>query len=370
MNSFNRYSFFYGLSIVSALVFLFLSLWGNASLGGWALMSTLLSLALAIRGNEVLKGFSYTTSILAAISLALYYPGYFLQVGDYKLSKLIVPLLQIIMFGMGTEMSLKDFANVVKMPKKIIVGVVCQFTIMPLTGYFLANAFNFPPEIAAGIILIGCSPSGLASNVMCFLARANLVLSVSVTTVCTLIAPVATPLLMKLLGGSFVSISFWDMVWDITKIVLLPLAAGLIFHYLLRGRSKMLDKAMPLVSMIGIALILVVIISSGRDNLIKVGGLLILVTLIHNLTGFFLGYWSSRLLKFPEEDCRTIAIEVGMQNGGLASGIALTMGKAATVGLAPAIFGPLMNVTGSTLASWWHNRPPDGKTEASEPSSH
>jgi BASS family bile acid:Na+ symporter len=370
MNSFNRYTFFYLLSIAAALVFLYVNFLGDATFGGWPLMCVFVTLALAFRGNSTLKGFSYTATILAVISLAMYYPQNFITIGDFKLSKLMVPLLQIIMFGMGTELSINDFANVLRMPKKIIVGVVCHYTIMPLVGFIIANSFNFPPEIAAGIILIGCSPSGLASNVICFLARANLVLSVSVTTVSTLLAPFLTPLLMKWLGGAFVVINFWDMVWDITKIVILPIAAGLAFHYLLRGRSKLLDKAMPLVSMIGIALILVVIISAGRDNLLKVGGLLILVTLIHNLAGFFLGYWSSRLLKFPEEDCRTIAIEVGMQNGGLASGIALTMGKAATVGLAPAIFGPLMNVTGSTLASWWHNRPPDGKNEAETASPH
>lgn len=328
--------------------------------GGWVLMLSLVSLAIAFRDSKVLRGLSYTVVILAAVSLAMYYPEYFKTIGSFKLSALIVPLLQIIMFGMGTELSLKDFARVLRMPKGIIVGIVCHYTIMPLIGFAVANLFNFPSEIAAGIILVGCCPSGLASNVMSYLARANLALSVSVTTISTILAPIVTPLLMRLLGGSFVEIHFWDMVWDITKIVILPVVAGLLFHYLVRGRFNWVDKAMPILSMAGIALILTVMIAAGRDNLLKVGGLLIIATFIHNTAGFFLGYWSGRLLKFPEKDCRTIALEVGMQNAGLASGLALTMGKIATVGLAPAIFGPMMNITGSFLSSWWHNRlPPD-----------
>jgi len=322
------------------------------------LMLFFVSLAIAFRRNTVLRGLSYTVIILSVVSLAMYYPQYFKTIGDFKLSALIVPLLQIIMFGMGTELSLKDFVQVLRMPKGIIVGIFCHYTIMPLVGFTVASLFNFPNEIAAGIILVGCCPSGLASNVMCYLARANLALSVSVTTVSTLLAPFLTPLLMRLLGGSFVEVHFLDMMWDIIKIVIIPIVGGLIFHYLMRGKFGWLDKAMPILSMAGIALILVVITSAGRDNLLKVGPLLVIATFIHNIAGFFLGYWSGRLLKFSEKNCRTIALEVGMQNAGLASGLALTMGKLATAGLAPAIFGPMMNVTGSFLSSWWHNRLP------------
>ena len=143
------------------------------------------------------------------------------------------------MFGMGTELSLKDFANVVKMPKGIIVGVVGHYIIMPLVGFAVANLFNFPNEIAAGIILVGCCPSGLASNVMSYLARANLALSVSVTTISTLLAPFLTPLLMRLLGGSFVEIDFWGMVWDITKIVIIPIGGRLAIS--LSGSGENLD---------------------------------------------------------------------------------------------------------------------------------
>src|SRR5690349_20092910 len=354
----NIYAIFYGLAVGFLLGFVVMNVIEMHELSGWSLSLCLLSLAIAFRGHSFLRGFAYTTVILATVTLAMYYPKYFMTLGGMKLSVLIVPLLQIIMFGMGTELSLKDFANVLKMPRGIIVGIVCHYTIMPLVGFTVSRLFNFPPEIAAGIILIGCCPSGLASNVMCYLAKANLALSVSVTAISTILAPFLTPLLMKLLGGSYVSIDFWAMVWDITKIVIIPIVAGLVFHYLVRGKMKWLDKALPAFSMIGIGLVLVIITAAGRDKLLQIGGLLIIATFIHNMAGYFLGYWSARLLKFPEKDCRTIALEVGMQNAGLASALAKGMGKIATVGLASVIFGTMMNVTGSALASWWHNRSP------------
>jgi BASS family bile acid:Na+ symporter len=355
------YSFFYIAAIIFLLAYFFTIIQQLNDWSGWLLMLCLFSLSIGFRGKPFLRGLSYTVMILAVVSIAMYYPQYFKTIGSYKLPSLIIPLLQVIMFGMGTELSLKDFANVIRMPKGIIVGVVCHYVIMPLVGFGVASLFNFPKEIAAGIILVGCCPSGLASNVMSYLARANLALSVSVTTISTMLAPFLTPLLMQLLGGSFVEIHFWSMVWDITKIVIIPIAGGLLFHYLIHGKFKWLDKAMPLLSMGGIAVILIIITAAGRDNLIKVGALLIVATFIHNLAGYFLGYWSARLLKFHERDCRTIALEVGMQNAGLASGLALAMGKLATAGLAPAIFGPVMNITGSSLASWWHNHLPEEK---------
>jgi len=357
---------FYIPAIIFLLAYIVITILQRHDWGGWMLMLFFISLAIAFRDNKVLRGLSYTMVIIGVVSLAMYYPQHFKTIGSFKLSALIVPLLQIIMFGMGTELSLKDFALVLSKPKGIIVGIACHYTIMPLIGFAIASLFNFPSEIAAGIILVGCCPSGLASNVMSYLARANLALSVSVTTISTLLAPFLTPLLMRALGGSFVEIHFWTMMWDITKIVIIPVVAGLVFHYLVHGKFKWLDKAMPILSMAGIALILMVITAAGRDSLLKVGALLIVATFIHNVAGFFLGYWSGRLLRFHERDCRTIALEVGMQNAGLASGLALTMGKLATVGLAPAIFGPLMNITGSFISSWWHNRLPEDNKENEE----
>ncbi len=353
-----KYKLFYGLAAALLLVYLFLTVKELHNVAGWMLLFFFISLAIGFRGNEKLKGLSFTVIIFASVSLAMYNPGYFQQWGNYKLSNLITPLIQLIMFGMGTSMSMKDFAAVVKTPKGVVIGVMSQFVIMPLVGFALANATGFPPEIAAGIILIGCSPSGLASNVMCYLAKANLALSLTVTSITTLIAPVVTPFLMKIFAGELVEIDVLKMMWDISKMIIIPIGAGLIFNKLLTGKSKWLDDAMPFVSMFGIAFILTIIVAAGRDSLLKIGPLLMVVVLIHNSCGYLLGYWSGRLFKMPEKDCRTIAIEVGMQNAGLASGIAKEMGKIATMGLAAAVFGPLMNITGSMLASWWHNRPP------------
>ena len=233
-------------------------------------------------------------------------------------------------------------------------------------GFTLANILPFSPEIAAGIVLIGCSPAGLASNVMSYLAKANLALSITLTTVTTLLAPFVTPLLMSLLAGEFIEVDILKMTWDIIKMVILPIGGGLAFNKIFKGKAQWLHEAMPYVSMAGIGLIIVVITAAGRNSLLQIGVLLIVSSLIHNSAGYLLGYWSARFARMPERDCRTIAIEVGMQNAGLASGIALAMGKLSTVGLAPSVFAPLMNITGSLLASWWHNKPVD--TEKKEPS--
>jgi len=166
-----------------------------------------------------------------------------------------------------------------------------------------------------------------------------------------------TPLLMKLLAGAYIEIDIFKMMWDIFKMIMIPIGAGLVFNKLLHGKSLWLDKTMPLVSMFGIGLIITIITAAGRNSLLEIGYLLIGLVLIHNTAGYLIGYWFARLFKMNEKDCRTVAIEVGMQNGGLASGIAKEMGKIATVGLAPAVFGPLMNITGSILASYWHRTP-------------
>lgn len=317
---------------------------------------TLIFFAIGVNATKLFKGLSFALFVFSAVLISLYWPGPFVSIGNFRMSLLIVPLLQLIMFGMGTSMSIRDFYGVLKMPKGVLVGVLCQFTIMPLVGLGLALLLNFPPEIAAGIVLIGSSPSGLASNVMAYLAKANVALSVTLTAVATLLAPLMTPFLMEYLAGAFIPIDFWAMMLSIIKIVIIPIVLGLVFNHFFHGKVSWFDKAMPIVSMVGIAIVITVITASGSDNLLTIGFLLIVAAILHNLSGYFFGYWGCRILRMPERDCRTIAFEVGMQNGGLASGIALEMGKVATVGLAPAIFGPWMNISGSTLASWWRER--------------
>jgi len=397
---------------------------GNPVLTGPFLILGFIGLAIGVRGFETFRGFSYSLWIFTAVTVSMYYPRYFLSVGSFELKLLIVPLLQIIMFGMGSQMSLKDFAGVIKMPKGVIAGVICQYTIMPVVGISVATMFNFPPEIAAGIVLVGTSPSGLASNVMSFIAKANLALSVTLTAFATLLSPLLTPFLMKILAGQFIEVDFWNMMLGIFNMVILPIVAGLIFNifaissvsrkgkiiqlisfllviilknfiafqttdmnvalfgkailtdvfwfmllpylgtfvfkYFARGNQEWLNKALAFVSMLGIGIIITIITAAGRESLLEVGLLLILACFMHNMFGYGLGYTVARfILRMNEKDCRTIALEVGMQNGGLASGLALQMGKVATVGLAPAIFGPMMNITGSSLATWWRNKPTD-----------
>lgn len=315
----------------------------------------------SIEGNYeiiTMKNYIFSLSIVFAVVISMVFPQYFIEINGFPLKKLIIPLLQIIMFGMGATMRFQDFKNVLLMPKAVLVGLLCQFTIMPFIGYGLAMGFNFPPEIAAGILLVGCSPSGLASNVMSYIAKANVPLSITITSFATLLAPLLTPFLMKTLGGQFIDIQFWAMVFDILKMVILPIIIGLIVHQLAGRFMVYLEKALPIVSMIGIALIIVIITANGRESLLSIGFTLLAAVILHNGFGYLLGYWGGRLFRLSEQDCRTIAIEVGLQNAGLASGLALQLGKVATVGLAPALFGPVMNISGSLLATSWGKKVP------------
>lgn len=410
------------LSTLSFFVFSVLYFLNLKTFTGLFLIFGFVILALAVRWFPLFKGFSYSLLIFAAVGVSMYYPQYFLGIGNFEFSLLIVPLLQIIMFGMGSQMSLNDFVGVIKMPKGVIAGVICQFTIMPIMGITVATVFNFPPEIAAGLVLVGSSPSGMASNVMSFLAKANLALSVTLTAFATLLSPLMTPLLMQIFAGEMVEINFWDMMLGIFNMVILPICAGLIFNlflngnksrktifiqmmaylaviilknllgystteitlnqfastlakdllifsllpifaayifkYFAKGRKGLLEKLLSFISMLGIGIIITVITAAGRDSLLEVGFLLILACLVQNLFGYSLGYYIAKLIGLKEKDCRTIALEVGMQNGGLASGLAMQMGKIATVGLAPAVFGPMMNITGSSLAIWWRSKTP------------
>ncbi|MGR3811113.1 bile acid:sodium symporter family protein [Jiulongibacter sp. NS-SX5] len=302
----------------------------------------------------------YTIVVILVVIITYNFPQYFIKVGNLELTTLIKPVLQIIMFGMGTTITLGDFLGIVKTPKKVIIGVVLQFMVMPLWGFGIAYVFGFPPEIAAGIMLIGCSPSGLASNVIAMLAKANIALSITLTTFATMLAPVLTPLLMKYLGGQFIDIDFLAMMWSMCQMVILPVALGFALNRFLPKFVSSIKSVLPVFSMAGIAYVIGTVTAKGHDSLATVGALLFVAVLLHNIGGYVFGYFAAKGIGMNERDSRTISIEVGMQNGGLASALAVEMGRVATVGLASAIFGPLMNVTGSLLASWW------GKKEIKE----
>ena len=196
------------LSGILFLTSIILLIKGVTDSAGPLLISGFISLAIGVRGFHIVRGFSYTIWIFTAVTASMFYPHYFTSVGNFQLKTLIVPLLQVIMFGMGSQMSLNDFTGVIRMPKGVIIGVGSHYIIMPLVGFGIANIFHFPAEIKAGIILIGCVPSGLASNVMSYIARANLALAVTVGAISTLLSPLITPALMKWLGGQYIEVSF------------------------------------------------------------------------------------------------------------------------------------------------------------------
>lgn len=356
------------LTLAAALLALSAAVYGFAAgrptVGGLALTACWLLLAAGLGQRPRLQSFAYPVTILAAVTVALTFPQYFDHVGRFPVKNLIVPLLQLITFGVGCTMSWHDLAGVLKMPRAVLIGVLCHYTIMPFVGFAIAKMFGFPPEIAAGVVLVGCMPSGLASNVVAFIAKANLALSVTITAVSTLLAPVMTPLLMNFLGGQLVPVSFSAMFFDILKLVIIPIFLGVFFHHFFHQKAKWINAVMPKLSMVGIACIIVIITAAGRDNLLHVGLALVAAMFLHMTVGVLLGYWGGRLFGLSKLNSRTIAIEVGMQNGGLASGIAAQMGRIATVGLAPAVNGPIMNTTFSLLATWWGRRVPKGEDPA------
>ncbi len=352
------------LTILLFFIAIVLFITKHNSGGGLSLGLFWLLLAASFMQIARLKRFSYTLIILAAVTISLTFPQYFIRAGSFEFKRFIVPLLQLITFGVGCTMSWDDLSGVLKMPKAVFTGVICHYTIMPFVGFSIAKIFNFPPEIAAGVVLVGCMPSGLASNVIAFIAKANLALSVTITAVSTLLAPLLTPLLMKLLGGQFVPVNFLEMLWDILKLVILPIIIGVLINEFFHKRALWIDKVMPKISMAGITCIIVVITAAGRNNLLQTGLTLVAAMFLHMTVGLMLGYWGSRFLGLSELNARTIAIEVGMQNGGLASGLAAQMGKIATIGLAPAVNGPVMNTTFSLIATWWGSKPIQEVNEA------
>jgi BASS family bile acid:Na+ symporter len=430
------------LSLLLAAITVVLLLMGYRSQVGPFAVGSLTFLALFCMRHPFLKSYAFTIWVFAFVAASMFYPQGFMAWGGYDLKGLIVPLIQIIMFGMGTTLSVADFTRVLKMPWPVFVGFTLQFTIMPLTGFVLAKAFGFSNEIAAGVILIGCSPSGLASNVMAYLSGGDVALSVTITSCTTLAAPIMTPLWMKALAGTLVEVEFLKMMFDIINMIIVPIAAGLIANRILYSRQRLfrrpvplvgivmaaigmtflsaryymafadrivhllgllfasdlkallpllgslkngvifgfallavvalaklvisvwlgrtdkwMDKALPIVSMAAICCIIAVITARSRNDLLTVGPWLIGSSIIHNLFGYLLAYWISRAIRLKESACRTVAFEVGMQNGGLASALAMNVLKSPQAALASAIFGPWQNISGSILATYWHRKP-------------
>ncbi|HVP89913.1 MAG TPA: bile acid:sodium symporter family protein [Terriglobales bacterium] len=369
------------------------------------------------------RKYAFTLWVLVAVAVSMLRPAAFRSWFGTDLKVLIVPLIQVITFGMGTTLSARDFRNIIVMPWPVFIALTLHFFIMPLVGFTIAMTFGFPAEVAAGVILIGSVSSGVASNVMTYLARGNVPLAVTITSASTLLSPLATPFWMKTLAGRLVPVDFVAMMLSILNMIIVPIAAGLVANRLLYGKKpwanraatlaaaavfslavaaavlltpmrwwgglavlrhgvllgflllgltalaklvisvllkgppNWMDKTLPVVSMAGICLIIAIITAQSRNELLAVGPLLVLAAVLHNGTGYGLGYAGARLARLDESACRAVAMEVGMQNGGMASGIAVDVLKSTSAALAPAIFGPWMNISGSLLAGWWRRRP-------------
>ena len=391
------------LSLVAFVLTVIFGISGNYPVMGMTAVLMFGLLGLYFQAHTTLKTFTFTCWVFAFFFAGLAFPKLFQEVGGFNQSKLIVPLIQVIMFGMGATLSLKDFSRAMKMPKAVFLGMGMQFTIMPVSGWLIAMSFGFDPEVAAGIILIGSCSGGVASNVMAYLSKGNVALSVTMTACSTIVAPFATPFAMKLLAGRLIEIKVWAMMLSIINLIILPIAAGLITHYLLNShlkgktwrpvalvlaiasfflaqsvpaaqsqfnsmggafvlmsflRKEWVEKGLPLVSMGGICYIIAIIAAGSRAEIISVGFGLFGAALIHNLIGYLLGYWGARFANLAESDARTVAFEVGMQNGGMGTALAIDVLKSNSAALGPVIFGTWMNITGSTLASYWKGRPP------------
>lgn len=342
---------------------------------GVLVIATFVALALNARRTRF-SGFAFTLWVAAFVAAAMFYPLAFRTWFGYPLGGLIVPLIQIIMFGMGTQLTLGDFGRVLAFPRPVLIGIVLQFAIMPLVGAMVAALFARDPQVAAGMVLVGASPGGVASNVMTYLAGGSVALSVTMTACSTLLAPVLTPLAMQLLAGAYVEVPFVGMMISILQMIILPIAAGLVVNWVLvtMGRgvpsaialSMAIMKVLPVVSMAAICFIIAIITSISRDQLLAGSFVVAIIAAaaIHNGAGYVLGYWGARALRLSETEARTVAMEVGLQNAGMASGLAISVLKSPLAAIPPAVFGPWMNMTGAMLASWWANRPTDDRPTA------
>ncbi|MET0063368.1 MAG: bile acid:sodium symporter family protein [Candidatus Thiodiazotropha endolucinida] len=269
----------------------------------------------------------------------------------------IVPLLGVVMFGMGMTLTWKNFTDILKKPVVIGFGVLMQYMVMPFAAWLIAVLSGLPPYLMAGLVLVGACPGGTASNVVCFLARGDVALSITLTTASTLLAIIATPILTWLYVGQKVPVPVASMLWSIFKIVLLPVTLGVLVNTLFGRKLGAFKHIFPLLSVLAIVVIIAIIVALNRSNLANMGMAIALAVIMHNLLGLMGGYWLPKLLGWDERVCRTLAIEVGMQNSGL--GVALAVKYFSVAAALPgALFSIWHNLTGSMLAGYWSRRNP------------
>lgn len=282
-------------------------------------------------------GNTFAIWVLLFAILAFLLPSTFLPLTSW-----IVPLLGVIMFGMGLTLKAEDFREVVRHPVRVLVGVLAQFIIMPCLAWLLCKLFALPPEIAVGVILVGCCPGGTASNVITWFAKGDVALSVGITAVTTLMAPIVTPALIWLLASEWLPVSFWAMFSSILQVVLLPIVLGLVAQKVLGERVRHVIDVLPLVSVLSIVAIVAAVVAASQAKIAESGLLIMAVVILHNSLGLGLGYLAGVLTGMPLAQRKTLSIEVGMQNSGLGAA------------LASAHFSPLAAVP-SALFSVWHN---------------
>jgi BASS family bile acid:Na+ symporter len=291
------------------------------------------------------------------VSVAAYFsPASFSGVAPH-----VTTLLTIIMLAMGVTLSAADFLRVFARPAPVIAGIVLHYLVMPLAAWVIAKALRMPPDLTAGMVLVGSVASGTASNVMIYLARGDVALSVTISALSTLVGVFATPLLTRLYVDASIAVDVHGMLMSILQIVALPIVVGLIVNHLFGKVVRKIEPILPLISMVAIVLIIGAVVGGTQKSIASVGLVVMLGVVLHNGIGLLGGYWGGRLLGFDEAVCRTLAIEVGMQNSGLAA----TLGKlyfTPIAALPGALFSVWHNLSGSLLAGYWAGRPAKGST--------
>ncbi|EKO3450267.1 bile acid:sodium symporter family protein [Vibrio fluvialis] len=285
---------------------------------------------------------------------AYFFPSVFVD-----LKSQIVPLLTIIMLAMGLTLKPKDFLNAVTNKKAIGIGLILQFSVMPLAALLVSLLLGFDPMLTIGMVLVGSVAGGTSSNVMCYLAKGDVALSITMTSISTLLGVVLTPLLVKLLAGQSVDVPAMSMLMSLVKIVLVPVSIGLLCNVLLHSVTEKLEPVLPLISMVAIVMIIAIVVALNASQLATIGPIVALAVILHNSIGLASGYWICRALGFNESICRTVAFEVGLQNSGLATALAMKFFTPASA-VAGTIFSIWHNLSGSLLAGYWAKRPLKG----------
>lgn len=304
----------------------------------------------------VTRLFPLWTALLAV--LAYLSPATFKPVGPY-----VALLLGLVMFAMGVSLRLADFRRVFVQPGPVVAGLALHYLIMPLAAFLIAHALNMPPDLTTGMILVGSVASGTASTVMVYLSGGDVALSVTISAFSTLVGVVATPLLTRLYVSADIAVDTWGLLTSIVEIVALPVALGLLVNHLAHRVVQAVEPVLPLVSMLAILAIIGAVVAGSQPSIAQVGPVVILGVVLHNGIGLLGGYWGGRLLGYDESICRTLALEVGMQNSGLAATLGIKY-FTPLAGLPGAIFSVWHNLSGSLLAGLWAGRPIPGRDEA------